>query len=422
MKQILPLFLILLVACQSHPSSQVSENRNRPEMSQRDYVVMVSMDGFRHDYIEKYQAKAIARIGDAGIRAETMIPSFPSSTFPNHYSLATGMYPASHGIIGNSFYDPEREELYQIRDREKVEDGSFYGGTPLWVLAEKAGMLAASFFWVGSEADIQGVKPSYYYRYDGSIPNQERVDQVLEWLSLPEDQRPHFITIYFSDIDSKGHRHGPESEQTQKAVQDLDKLIGQLDKRLGETGLPIHLIITSDHGMQLVDQDNPILPERLAKLDGFDKVVKSSTYWTFHSKDRQLVESTHERLKKLSAEDYEGKFRIFKTAEGPDYLHYKSNPRIGQLVMTPDSPYVLSSWGFSVGPGHHGYDPYRNRNMHTIFLAKGPQIQAGLVVPSFENIHVYPLVAHILELDLPDNLDGSFALWDSTGAILPQHP
>lgn len=414
-KWIFFLSLVFLLCCKTEQTAQ--EKVNSPEAMSKPYLVMVSIDGFRYDYIEKHQARHLQQIASEGIRAESMIPSFPSSTFPNHYTLATGMYPKNHGIVANSFYDPRRDELYRIKDREKVEDGTFYRGTPLWVLAEQSGMLAASFFWVGSEADVQGLHPTYYYTYDSSIPNQTRVDQVISWLELPEEKRPHMITLYFSDVDSKGHRHGPDHDKVKHAVQSLDTLIGQLDDRLQQTGLDVSLIVTSDHGMQQVEQDEVILPERLVSLKNFDKIVKSSTLWAFHSTDSTLVDSTYQRLKNLSKKAYEGKFRVFKTHEIPEYLHYEGDPRIGQMILTPLAPYVLGRWGIPAGPGHHGYDPYLCTDMHTLFLAKGKSIKQRKIVPSFANIHVYPLAAHLLELAVPEGIDGSMAHWDSMAVL-----
>ncbi|MEO0899936.1 MAG: ectonucleotide pyrophosphatase/phosphodiesterase [Bacteroidota bacterium] len=408
------LLCFYLLSCGSSGEAIQSTRSNSEEMTKRPYVVLVSMDGFRYDYLDKYNTPNIQAIGEAGIRAERMLPSFPSSTFPNHYTLATGLYPAHHGIVANSFYDPDREELYMVRDRSKVEDGTFYKGTPLWVLAEEANMLSASFFWVGSEADVRGIHPTYYYRYDGSIPNQQRVDQVLEWLALPEDKRPHMITLYFSDVDSKGHRYGPGSKATQEAVEELDGLIGQLDRRLRETGLPITLIITSDHGMKKVDQDNPILPERLVKLNGFDKIVKSSTLWTLHSKDSSLVDSTYSKLKAISHRSGYVDFEVFKTDSIPENFHYSPHdPRMGQILIVPKAPKVLGSWGIPIGIGHHGFNPYDCQDVNTIFLAKGPGLNNGVNIPAFENIHVYPLVAFQLGLKIPDNIDGQLAFWDS---------
>ena len=208
---------------------------NQAEQQQKHYVILVSLDGFRYDYAEKYRAENIRALGAAGAAArEGMIPAYPSLTFPNHYTLATGLYPEHHGIVANNFYDAQRKQTYRLGDPATVTDGSWYGGTPIWVLAEQQGMRAACFFWPGSEAEIQGTRPSYYMKYDDKVPDDARVQQVLAWLRLPAERRPHLITVYFADVDHAGHEYGPESEEVRTAVQVVDREIGMLRDGSGE--------------------------------------------------------------------------------------------------------------------------------------------------------------------------------------------
>ena len=164
----------------------------------KPYVLLISLDGFRYDYAERDHATNLLALGQSGVAAKALIPSFPTTTFPNHYTIVTGLYPAHHGIVDNSFWDPERQRV-QVQPLAATTDGRWWGGTPLWVLAEQQGMRAASFFWVGSDAEIQQTRPTYFYKYDGKIPNEQRVAQVVEWLKLPKPKRPHFITLYFSE-------------------------------------------------------------------------------------------------------------------------------------------------------------------------------------------------------------------------------
>ncbi|GAB3814882.1 hypothetical protein GCM10028895_08410 [Pontibacter rugosus] len=223
MKRILIFFLALAgatpVFSQADTAQHVVEGRrNSAEQQQKPYVIMISADGFRYDYADKYNAKNLQALRAQGVEAESMLPSFPSKTFPNHYTLVTGMYPASHGLINNYFYDPQRKESYSMRDRDKVEDSSWYGGVPLWVLAEQQQMLTASFYWVGSEAPVQGVRPTYWYTYNEKIPFESRVKTVVDWLELPEEKRPHLITFYMPEVDHAGHSYGPEAPETKAAV------------------------------------------------------------------------------------------------------------------------------------------------------------------------------------------------------------
>ena len=195
-------------------------------------------------------------LGERGASApDGMIPAYPSITFPNHYTIVTGLYPEHHGIVANVFYDPARKQVYSYRDPQAVNDGTWYGGTPLWVLAEEQGMRAACFFWPGSEADIQGVRPSYYMKYDAKYPNEKRVEQVLAWLRLPAAQRPHFITLYFSDVDSAGHAHGPDSEEVAARCTRWTRKSADWKPGWRDLKLPVDVIVLADHGMIKVQGD-----------------------------------------------------------------------------------------------------------------------------------------------------------------------
>ena len=229
----------------------VDHGPNAEAQQAKPYVVMVSLDGFRYDYAKKYGAKHLLALGAEGaVATQGMIPAYPSLTFPNHYTLVTGLYPEHHGIVANSFYDPARKQRYSYNDSATVTDGSWYGGTPLWVLAEKQGMRSACFFWPGSEAEIAGMRPTYYLKFDDHFPDDKRIQQVIAWLRLPAAQRPHFITLYYSTVDHAGHQYGPDSPQTAAAVAHVDQLMSGLWAALAKLQLPVDLIVVSDHGME----------------------------------------------------------------------------------------------------------------------------------------------------------------------------
>ncbi len=384
--------LVVLLACK--PEDKMGSSApNSPETLKKPYVVLVSMDGFRYDYVEKYKLPNLKRIATEGVSAEAMIPVFPSKTFPNHYSIVTGLYPEKHGIVSNSFYDPDRNQNYRIGDRSKVEDGSWYAGTPLWVLAEKQGMRAASFFWVGSEADIQGVRPSYYFNYDSSILNCHRVEQVINWLKLPEDQRPHFITLYFSDIDSKGHDYGPDSEELAEVLVEIDKTIADLDLKLSALDLEVNLIITSDHGMIRIDQEQPIRIDKIIDLSDF-YTISNGTNYMLYGKEPAKIDQAFEQLQAVASN-----FEVYRKSDMPDYLHYKNNNRIGDLLIIAQAPYVIADNPILPrSPGTHGYDSRSTEEMMTIFYAKGPAFQSNMRIEPFENIHIYPMITSILGL------------------------
>jgi predicted AlkP superfamily pyrophosphatase or phosphodiesterase len=391
---------LLAAACRGQaiaPVITVDHGPNAPEQRSKPYVILVSLDGFRYDYANKYHAGHLLALAAEGASAPGgMLPSYPSLTFPNHYAIVTGLYPEHHGIVANSFYDPARKETYSYHDSKSVGDGTWYGGTPLWVLAEQQGMRSASFFWVGSEADIQGVRPSYYLKFDGSFPNPKRVEQVLAWLRLPAEQRPHLITLYFSDTDTAGHRFGPDSPQVEAAVHELDGEIGKLLEGLKEIKLPVDLIVLADHGM--VKVDGP--PIHLDQF-GFDSSLFAPIVGLgLYGKSDADAQKAYEAMRGKS-----DKFAVYRRVSVPAYLHFDSNPREGDPVIVPNGPYFVNAVADSNAQerpavGAHGYDVARMPEMKALFVAAGPDIREGVAWQPFENVNVYPLIAKILGLDI----------------------
>jgi predicted AlkP superfamily pyrophosphatase or phosphodiesterase len=210
---------------------------NSAEAQTKPYVIMISTDGFRYDYAKKYNAENLLKLSNEGVQAKAMIPSYPSITFPNHWTLITGLYPSHHGLIDNYFYDYKRKESYAMSEKKNAEDGSWYGGIPLWGLAEKQGMVSASLMWVGSASDAGGKRPTYYYPYHEKFTPSEKVDKVINWLKLPIDKRPHFISLYFPEVDGSGHHFGPDAKETEDAVHLVDNAIGELVQKVNNLGL-----------------------------------------------------------------------------------------------------------------------------------------------------------------------------------------
>jgi predicted AlkP superfamily pyrophosphatase or phosphodiesterase len=395
----LPLIFCLRLAAQV---IAVEHGPNAEAQQAKPYVVMVSLDGFRYDYARKYGAKHLLQLGAEGAMAtEGMIPSYPSLTFPNHYSLVTGLYPEHHGIVANAFYDPVRKQQYALNNPVTVRDGSWYGGIPLWSLAEKEGMRSACFFWPGSEAEIAGQRPSYYLNFDDRFPDEKRIDQVIAWLRLPAAQRPHFITLYYSNVDHAGHQYGPESPQTASAVAHVDALIGDLEAKLARLGLPIDLFVLADHGMEHTQGDRINL-DKYTDLKGFVTVGS-----LLYPPSEAAAEKAYQDLKIKS-----DAFTVYRRKRVPAILHYNGNGREGDPVIVPNGPFLISAHapeGASERPlemGMHGYDPRTMKSMRALFLAVGPDIRPGSKLEPFENVNVFPLVAKILGLHAPP-VDGS---------------
>jgi alkaline phosphatase D len=380
---------------------------NTPEQQAKPYVILVSLDGFRYDYPRIYHSPNLDALGARGASApEGMIPAYPSITFPNHYTIVTGLYPEHHGIVANAFYDPARKQVYSYRDEQTVTDGTWYGGTPLWVLAEQQGMRSACFFWPGSEADIQGVRPTYYMKYDAKFPNRARVEQVLRWLQLPPAQRPHFITLYFSDVDSAGHAHGPDSPEVAAAVREVDDEVGRLVDGVAKLNLRVDVIAVADHGMAKVEGDWINFGEY------FDtRLLEKSVEGFVYPRSEAAAEKVFTALDGKS-----DKFKVYRNGSVPAGLRFDGNLREGDPVVVATGPYLIRvnspvNAAPPAGPGDamhssappvgmHGYDPAGMASMKAIFFAAGPDIRRGEKVAPFENVNLYPFVARILGLDI----------------------
>lgn len=376
-------------------------------------VILISLDGFRYDYVERFQPENLSRFIAEGTAAKGLIPSFPSKTFPNHYTIATGMLPEHHGLVDNAFYEPFKNQVYTMGNREVVQDGYWYGGTPIWVWAEQNGIKSASYFFVGSEAPVQGVRPTYYYDYDGSVANLTRIAKVFEWLQLPEEDRPRMITLYFSDMDDTGHRYGPSNDaELKKTLTRLDRELGALFEGLKSFEEEIHVILVSDHGMADVKKEQLINLDQLTQ--GIEaRVVNNGALAHLHLKNPSEKENVIKQLKERSPD-----ITIDDLRTNENYTDISKFPqRVGDLVILPKLGYYLADERGMVRYqnnaarfktdvfGEHGFSP-RNQEMWGIFYAKGPQIKSGATIEPFQNIHIYPLLCQLLGLPIPDGIDG----------------
>ena len=389
--------------------TQEITTQNSKEAQEKPYLILISLDGFRWDYVEKYQPPHLSGFVNGGVKAKSLIPSYPSKTFPNHYTIATGLYPDHHGILGNVFYSYKNKKDYNIRDRETAEDGSFYGGSPIWLEANKANMVTASFFFAGTEADIQGITPTYYYKYDGKVKNETRVAQAIDWLKLPAEKRPHLITMYFSDMDDTGHKYGPSNEtEIKKGLFELDKNLGQLFKNLAATGLPVNIIIVSDHGMTDQTTDT-LIPMDGIENDSLFTSINNGSIVNIHPKENVDIDELLQYLKQK-----EQHFKAYMTANTPGFEKIPTSKDWGPIQLVPDKGYYFSTEkGIATRieknistTGVHGFETDFT-DMHGIFYANGPAFKNGFEVSSVKNINIYPLMCKVLDLEIPTEIDGN---------------
>jgi alkaline phosphatase D len=344
-----------------------------------------------------YNTPNLNKLAKDGVKADRMYSSFPTVTFPNHYSIATGLYPDHHGLINNSFPAADLGLFFRMGDRTVVENPAFYGGEPIWVTAEKQGVRSASFFWVGSEAR----HPTYWKKYDESVTYEARIDTVIKWLAYPPEKRPELVTLYFNEPDETGHSFGPVSTQTRKTVERMDSVMGVLRSKL--SALPdakkINLIIVSDHGMAAVSPERYInvkslVPNRMiASISGGNPVYLINP--SEGKKDSVLYLLNKSRG-----------LKAWSKSQLPEKWHYGTNPRIPEIVVVADSSWSIGTRpdGSSLRGGAHGYDN-SNSDMFAIFYAVGPSFKKNYKFKELNNIDIYNLICRILNI-IPAKNDG----------------
>jgi predicted AlkP superfamily pyrophosphatase or phosphodiesterase len=376
---------------------------NRPDQLKKPYIILISADGFRYDLADKYRAENLIRLRSSGVWADYMQPVFPSLTFPNHYSIATGDYPSHNGIVDNNFYDPAKDLVYRMSNKKGVEDSSWYGGTPLWVLAENQGMLSACFYWVGAEAAIRGVRPTYYYKFNSLISMNDRIRDVFNWLSLPEEIRPHLITFYIPEVDHEEHMHGVDSKQVEDAVHYVDRSIAHLVSTIDSLKLPVSYIFLSDHGMVDIDTLHTLTLPKTIDTSRFT-IMNSQVVVHMYAKDPADILPAYNVLKS-AAKDYE----VYLATHMPARWHYSKKDdrfnRIGDIILVSHPPKVFNLNGRHLDPATHGFDPALPV-MYATFYAWGPAFKEKLKIRGFENINIYPLIADILQLKVTEPVDG----------------
>jgi predicted AlkP superfamily pyrophosphatase or phosphodiesterase len=377
-----------------------------------DAVVLIALDGFRPDYLDRPASRHLRELAREGIRARWLVPVFPTVTFPNFYTIATGLYPEHHGIVSNTMRD-SRLGRFTLRDTAAVHDPRWWDGEPIWVTAVRQGKRAATFFWPGSDVAIGGVRPTYYKVFNPRVPDADRVRQVLEWLSLPPDSAPTLVTLYLGDVDEAGHEFGPDAPETDSAIARVDSAVGAIMTGVGKRGMDrqVNLVVVSDHGMtelksgQLIYLDDYI-DTRSADVVELGPIVSLTPHaGAGEEVYRQLSQAPH--------------LKVYRKSDIPVAYHYRTHSRIPAIIGIADEGWVvtthadLAARGGRLLRGMHGYPP-DVPSMRATFLARGPAFGKGVVVEPFQNIHIYSLLANIMQLR-PAPTDGAL---DSVKAVL----
>ena len=365
------------------------------------YTVLVSLDGFRWDYVEAYDCPFLSKMGQKGVKA-VVTPSFPTNTFPNHYPMATGLVPDHHGIIGNQFRVVETGKLYSAGNAV-ARDGKLYGGTPLWLTAKQQGVKSATVYWVGSDVAIQGDHANYWLDYGKKplLTPQQRIDMVIDLLQKPEDKRPHLVMAYFEEPDASGHNYGPISRPTRKAMEELDLLMSSLYFRLMSLpfGKDINLIITGDHGMATLSPEC-VIPIKKHIKEEWVETIANDYPTLIYAKKPEFVDSIYNALKDLDH------MRTWRKGECPEYTVYGNNKNMGDVIAMPDLGWRFTDAPVQRNTGTHGFD-HTYSDLWVAFRAIGPDFKSGYEREStFSNVCLYPLVCHLLGLT-PAPCDGT---------------
>jgi predicted AlkP superfamily pyrophosphatase or phosphodiesterase len=366
-------------------------------------TILVSFDGWRWDYDTKAPAPALRALMARGVRAEGLIPAFPTKTLPNHYTMATGLYPGHHGMIANVIRDPETGRVFRRTNRAEVTNPMWWGGEPIWNTAQRQGLIAATMFWPGSEAPVGGMQPRYWREFDTTVPAAARVDQVLAWLDRPTAERPSLVTLYLDEVDLMGHWYGPDSMQVKDAIGHTDAQLGHLVEGLAARRLleRTNLMVVSDHGMTSTTQQRTIFVDDYVSLDDVEIADINPTLGLIPKAGR--TEAVYRALAQAHP-----RLSMYRAADTPESWHLRRQPRVPPITGVADEGWVVlrrgdfaEYWKHSPTGGQHGYDP-DVRSMRGVFVAAGPAFKVGATVPAMENVNVYRAVALALGVEPRD--------------------
>ncbi|MFC3713861.1 alkaline phosphatase family protein [Sphingoaurantiacus capsulatus] len=409
-------FLTLILAALTLTACTATSDRSAsaiPFETREPVTVLVSIDGFRPDYLDRGITPNLSRLAAGGVRG-AMRPSFPSKTFPNHWTLVTGLRPDRHGIVANRFEAEGRTDVFTM-----ASDDPFWwnAAVPIWVDAEKAGVRTATMFWPGSIVAIGGTRAAAWpYKIDGGTRAQDfvqyyeevgttqRVATLIDWLRRPATTRPRFLTTYFEAVDTIGHENGPDHPETNKAIAEVDAAIGLLVSELAALGQPANLVIVADHGMAAVSRDRAVALDTILTAGDY-RVIETGPYAGIVATPGKEAAVEAALLKPHPH------MACWRKAEIPARLHYGRNPRVPPYLCLAEVGWqVVDKTGTAFGGGAHGYDGAAP-DMAALFLGHGPAFAPGTTLPAFDNPDVHALLRRLLGLPPATGTDGSDAVF-----------
>ncbi|RYY47094.1 MAG: alkaline phosphatase family protein [Sphingomonadales bacterium] len=400
------LILLLAAALALLPSAAGAQSAPPAVVQQaRETVtILISLDGFRPDYITAERTPNLKAAADAGVFA-AMRPSFPTMTFPNHYTLVTGLRPDRHGIVDNNIEDPAKPGVRFEPSAPKVTRDRFWWdqAEPIWVSAEKENIRTGTMFWPGSDSDIRGQRPRLWWAYDAAITSRQRTDTVLDWLRRPAD-RPRFVTLYFDVVDKASHSQGLYSAELDEAVRALDVEVGYLRGALAAMGQPANLVIVSDHGMAAVPPAQQMKPADLIDETLMRTIVAGPMVYIWPNPGSEAAAEARVLKPHPHAQ-------CWRKEALPARFHYGRNARVAPLLCMSETGWRYNAWAEKTYVmGDHGFDN-QDPQMRALFIAVGPAFSAGRTLPVFDNVDVYPLLRRLIGLPAASDIDGSDAVF-----------
>ena len=370
-------------------------------------TILVSVDGLRPDALGRGNTPTLDALARQGVSAE-MRPSFPTNTFPNHYTLVTGLRPDRHGVVDNTMEDQARPGIrFRLADPKQTRDAFWWNGAePIWVSAERAGILTGTMFWPGSEAPIRGVRPSAWFPYDAAITSGQRVRTVLDWLRRPAAERPRLLTLYFDVVDKASHEVGYASPEERSAVREIDGAIAGLRNGLATMRQPVQLIVVSDHGMAAIPADNLLDPDDVVDEASARTIFAGGTLSVFPNAGAERTVTARALMPRAHQ-------RCYRREDLPARFAFGRHPRVPPLLCLAEV-----GWRYAREvprrylKGEHGYDP-AHPSMRAMFIAHGPGFRVGARLPVFDNVDVYPLLRDLIGLPPATGLDGNAVTLES---------
>lgn len=398
---------LLAAGCASTTQGTHSADEAQPTL------ILIGIDGFRWDFLDRGATPTLSKLAASGVRAERLIPSFPTKTFPNHYTIVTGLRPSEHGLVANNVWDEEIGIKFELGNRDAVTDGRWYGGEPIWVTAEKQGLVTAPMFWPGAEAEIQGIRPAHSIKFEHSMSPEARVDWVLERLDLPASERPRFLTIYFNTVDDAAHRLGPEpSEGLNRALGLVDRTIAYLVAGLKDRGMQAttDLLIVSDHGMSATSSERVILIDQYIDVESANVIDWNPVLalWPDDEHREEILEALEGAHPNLA---------VYRGDRVPPEYEFADHSRIAPIIGIANDGWTITTTAqfkgcpTCIAGGSHGYD-HRASSMGALLIAHGPSFVPGARLPAVSNLDLYPLMARILGVPAAPN-SGNPATFES---------